>query len=218
MVNRALQSKKRYFISILIGTAVFLFILGISYSMALFQYTRVSNLQGVTAYSLFEKKSSHTFFGEDICSEKNLKEISISLGQQGKLLEDLENKFGKEDKQVLERKKFYSVLLLEHLDYVNLYNEKCEPKMNTVLFFYSNLRGASASDLSEKAGMVLDTVGSQNEVVSIYSFDINLESTIIEKLKERYNITLAPVVVVNNETIINWPFSSRDVENKLIPT
>jgi hypothetical protein len=55
-------------------------------------------------------------------------------------------------------------------------------------------------------------------VVSIYSFDVNLESTIIEKLKERYNIALAPVVVVNNETIINWPFSSRDVENKLIPT
>ena len=181
MKTRKIQSKKRYVLAFIIGTVVFFLVIGISYSVALFQYTRITNLQGILAYSLFEQKSLYTFFGDDICSGENFRKISESLGNQGKTLEDLEKKFGKDNRQILERKKFYSVLLLEHLDYVNSYNENCEPKMNTILFFYSNIEN---SDISDSAGRVLDGVGSQNQRVLVYSFDINLDSSIIHGLKE----------------------------------
>ena len=213
MVKRKIKDKKRYVLSFIIGTFVFLLVLGISYSVALFQYTRVSDLQSVTAYSLFEQKSFFTFFGDDICLEENFEDVSRSLDNQGKIMDDLESKFGKSNQQVLERKKFYSVLLLEHLGYVNSYNQECEPKRNVILFFYSNMED---EDYSGKAGRTLDNVRSQRERVLVYSFDINLESSIVERLKEEYNITFAPSIVINEQTTLIWPFSFSDIEEKLI--
>lgn len=208
MIQRKVQSKKRYLASFIIGTFLFILIIAISYSIAWYQYTRISNLQSELAYALFEKKSLNYFFGEDICLEENFKEMSDFLGYQGRILEDLENKFGKNNKQVLERKKFYSVLLLEHLDYVNDYNENCEKYQNTILFFYSN---KDKSEDSDKAGRILSRVNSQNRNVSIYSFDVNLESLIITRLKEKYGVDSYPKIIVNEEHEFFWPFSSEEI-------
>lgn len=206
------QSKKRYLASFVIGTLLFLLIIGLSYSIAIYQYTKVSDVQGSTAYSLLEKKISYTFFDDDICSVKRFEEISTSLGEQGKVLEDLENKFGRNNVQVLERKRFYSVLLLEHLDYTQTYNEQCQDYKDSLLFFYSNVGNL---DASEKAGRVLDSVNSENDVF-IYSFDLDLDSIIIQELKEKYDIESSPTIVINGEEKLMWPFSKEKIEDFLV--
>lgn len=212
MVKREIKHKKRYLASFLIGTLVFLLVIGLSYAVALFQYSRVSDVQSSTAYSLFEQKSSFTFFGDDICLEDNFDEVSRSLDHQGRIMEDLEKKFGRNNDKVLERKKFYSVLLLEHLDYVNLYNERCSPERNVIIFFYSNV---GDNEPSERAGRTLNSVRSQNDRTLTYSFDANLDSFIVERLKEKYNITSVPAIIVNDEYKMEWPFSVDDIVNLL---
>ncbi len=216
MLKRKIQNKKRYFQSFVIGTLVFAFIFSLSYLIAFYQSGKVSSSQGITGYVLFEDKAAYSFFGEDICSNDNLKRISESLSYQGRVLEDLEEKFGKNNEMVLERKKFYSVLLLEHLDYVQEYNEKCTPPKDTILYFYSNIEGSEEADISEKVGKILDNVYADSENLIIYAFDTNLDSSIVQKLKEKYNVTHSPEIVVNENNNHVWPFARENIEKYLL--
>ena len=68
MLERSVQSKKRYILAFLLGTFLFLLVIAISYFIAFIQFGKITDMQGVTAYSLFEKKLSYSFFNEDICN------------------------------------------------------------------------------------------------------------------------------------------------------
>ncbi len=213
MLERKVQSKKRYLFAFLIGTFLFVLLISLSYSIAYFQYNRISNMQTNLANSIFDGKFSYTLFGNDICLENNFREVSNLLAFQGKSLEDLEDKFGKKDRGVLERKKFYTILLLEHLDYLNLYNEKCNSSIDYVLFFYSN--NNLDKDKSVDAGRILDYVYANEDDLIIYSFDYNLNSEIIFSLIEKYDIESVPHVVVNGNQSFTWPFRSENVSGIL---
>jgi len=212
MLERKVQSKKRYLLAFLIGTLLFIIVVLISYSIAYFQYAKISDIQGETAYSIFEDKLAYSFFGEDICSIYNFRKVSDSLSYQGQILEDLEKKFGKDDKNVLERKKFYSVLLLEHLIYVKEYNKQCNQKINTIMFFYSN---KDNPDASESAGKVLNSVYQTNQNLVIYSFDFNLESQSVDNLKKKYSVSKIPEIIINENQTLFWPFSSSEIKSYL---
>ncbi|MDO8467618.1 MAG: hypothetical protein Q7S56_01565 [Nanoarchaeota archaeon] len=212
MLEREVQSKKRYVWAFVIGTILFLLIIALSYFFAFVRFQSITDLQTSSAYSLFEKKVDYTFFNDNICSAENFRSLTESLAYQGQTLQNLESKFGKDDVGVLERKKFYTVLLLEHLDYVNSYNSRCSPKFDSILFFYSNERNP---DDSNDAGKVLDAAYSLDKNILIYSFDSDLNSTLVQKLKDKFNITNVPAVIINENKTLTWPFSVNDIEKYL---
>lgn len=209
MLERSVESKGRYVASLVIGTIIFLLIILLSFAVAYFQHSRVVSLQGETAYALFEEKLRYTFFGEDLCLKSNFKKLTEHLGVQGRFLDDLEKKLGKDDSRVLEGKKLYTVLLLEHLQHVDRYNTECDEPVNTILFFYSN--SGDNADSSEKMGRILDSVYSLNSNTAIYSFDVNLKSNVIELLKKKYAIEKAPTIIINGNKTLRWPLSSDEI-------
>ncbi len=213
MEGRSVHSKRRYIWAFLIGTFIFLAIFGVSQFFLNVQYQRVSESQGITAYSIFEDKMLYTFFGEDICSETIFNNISEQLGFQGKVINDLEKRFGKGDERVLNRKKFYTIILLEHFDFIRQYNEKCEENINTILFFYSNIIDATKSETS---GRILDSVYLKSGNVMIYSFDVDLDSIIMDSLKDKYGIVGSPFIVVNENEKISYPFNVEDITKYLV--
>ena len=214
MEKRKVQSKRRYIYAFLIGTFIFLSIFLLSYSFAYLQYQRISRAQQTVAYSIFENKLIYTFFRGDLCEHDSFERVSRDLGMQGRIIDDLENKFGKNDERVLLRKKFYTLVLLEHLDFVNQLNEKCGYNFNVILFFYSNELGSGAAE-SETTGRILDSVYSRNyENTSIYSFDVNLESELIRLLKEEYGVDSPNTLIVNDVKILN-PRKIEDIETHL---
>jgi len=212
--KRELKSKGRYFLSFLIGTIVFLLIFALSYYISYIEFQRISNLQGTTAYSIFEDKLDYSLFEEEMCSEKNFQNISDSLHFQGQIIDALEKKLGKNNQGVLFRKKFYSLVELEHFEFVRAYNEKCNKNINTILFFYSN----QEKDIKkgEDVGTLLGSVYEKNpDNLIIYSFDINLDSDLIRKLKDRYNINYPNTLVINEFYEIVNPESVEQIKNCL---
>jgi len=198
--GRKVQSKSRYFLSFLIGTTIFILGFAIVYSISYFEFQRISGLQTSSAYDIFEDKLDYSIFNEGVCSDGSFEKISRDLGFQGGIIDDLEKKFGKNHEGVLARKKFYSLIELEHFEFIKLLNKQCNLDMNVIFFFYSN----EEEDLgkSEEAGRYLDTVYSRNEgKVMIYSFDINLDSDLIRKLKQKYDIEFSPSILVNEEKL-----------------
>ena len=49
----------------------------------------------------------------------------------------------------------------------------------------------------------------------IYSFDIDLASELVDKLKKKYNITNSPVIVINEKTMIEMPVNINEIEKYL---
>jgi len=209
MKKRLVQSKKRYVAAFAIGTALFIALFGLSYFFADLQYQRISNMQIKTAYSVLEGNSLYQVFDESICSDESFKKVSEELAFQGESMDDLENKFGKTNDRVLERKEFYTLMLLEHFGFVKALNEKCDKDIRTILFFYSN---SEDEEISREVGRILDVVSLRNENVVIYSFDINLDSELMRKLKVKYAVDISPTVIINEKYKIYNPRSSLDIE------
>ena len=211
--NRPIQSKKRYLFAFLIGTAIFILVFFLSYYISYLEFQRISTFQVETAYTIFEDKLNYVLFGGDICSEQAFQKISLDLGFQGRIIDDLEQKLGKQDQRVLFRKEFYTLIELEHLEFIKLMKEKCDSKINTILFFYSN----DKKDIedSENLGIVLNSVYNRNPEILIYSFDMNLNSTLIENLKNLYKIDTPNTLIINENASISNPRNIVEIESYL---
>ena len=209
-----IQSKKRYLLAFLIGTLIFINGFVVTNIILSIQFNRISQFQDQTSFAIFEDKLNYRLFDIDICEIDNFNKISQDLGYQGKSITDLEEKFGKNNKKVQFRKIFYSLVELEHFEFINEINKKCEKDFLTILFFYSN-EGRDI-DKSEKAGKLLDYISQKNKNLIIYSFDINLDSEIIQNLKKLYKIEESPTIIINNNKKISGNIQLEDIEKNII--
>ena len=133
---------------------------------------------------------------------------------QGRIIDDLERKLGKNNKGVLFRKKFYTLIELEHFEFVKYLSDNCKYPLNTILFFYSN-EGLKL-DRSEEVGRLLGEVHLENsEDLIIYSFDINLDSILITELKEKYDVDASPTILINEKYKIVDPTNINEIESYL---
>ena len=210
---RKLQSKKRYILSFIIGTFIFIFIFILSYSLSYFEFQRISNIQGDIAYKIFENKLDYSLFEENICIEDSFAEITDDLRVQGRIIDDLERKLGKDNDDVLFRKKFYSLIELEHFEFVKEFNKQCDFDMNIILFFYSNKK--ENLDKSGDMGRLLDILHGRNEKVVIYSFDNDLDSDLIRKLKIKFGVDNSVTVFINEECKFENLTALKELENCL---
>jgi len=214
MEKRAVKSKTRYILAFLIGTLIFVLGFALTYSIAHLEYQRIVQIQDPISYEIFNDKLKHTLFNKDICSEETFQEVSIDLAFQGGIIGRLEEKLGKDDEGVLFRKKFYSLIQLEHFEYVKSINKECDKNINTILFFYSNKK----DDLkkSEGIGSILSVLYERNkEDLVIYSFDMNLNSELITLLKEKYDVETPVTIIINEEHILNQIDNLEQIESLL---
>jgi hypothetical protein len=212
--RRGFQDKRRYVLSIIIGTVIFFLVFGITYSISYFEFQRVSTQQNALAYQIFQDKLDYSFFNKSICMNESFQSISQDLAFQGTIMDDLEKKFGKNNADVLSRKEFYSLIELEHLEFIDSKIQKCGFHINIIMFFYSN----SPGDLtrSEDTGKMLDNLYNMNPSnLIIYSFDINLNTDLINNLLSKYDIKSSPTIVVNEKTVVVNPQTINDVEKYL---
>lgn len=199
MEKRKLDNRWRYVYAIFI--AVFLFFLGflISYSLNLFELNRVSNLQEDIYYDFYKTKILYDYFDIESCNAKYLSDLGSSLDFQGSMITSFEEKLGKENFRVLERKKFYFLLELSHYSFMKGIQDKCGFNNKFILFFYSN-QGSDA-DYSINLGRLLSHAKSRDNSILIYSFDYNSEDVLVSALKLKYKINQPGQFVINEEKV-----------------
>ena len=117
MKPRKIASKRRYLWAFLIGTLIFILGFAITYSVAYYEYQRISRMGDDVSYRIFEEKLQFSLFERNICKSEVYEKVSEELSFQGSVLATLEEKMGKENKNVLFRKKFYSLVLIPKLQW-----------------------------------------------------------------------------------------------------
>lgn len=200
----------RMFLSFILSTTILIIIILIALGASYYNYQKISSQNNIVAKYLEDIDILLNMSVAD-CGKDIILESSIILDEVGGELDLLEKRFGKTDPRVLEQKVLYSQIELKHFQIIKKIEEQCNQDYITVLFFYSN--SEELKDESERMGFILRTFKKEEPLkVMIYSFDFNLESQIIEGLKEKYNVMGAPSVVVNEEN----QFYVRNIED-LVP-
>ena len=214
MENRKFKNKKRYLLAAAVAAAIFFLIIEISYFISYLEFDRVASIQDPISYSIFEDKLEYGLFGEDICGNETYEKISDDLQYHGQLIGQLEKRFGINDERVIFRKKFYTLIQLEHFEFIKLINEKCDRDINSILFFYSN-READL-DNSEQLGNILGPIYTRNkENLVLYSLDLNLDSEIMKNLRDKYNIKEDPVIILNEKQRFEEINNIKEIEKYL---
>ncbi|MBS3088679.1 hypothetical protein J4402_02765 [Candidatus Pacearchaeota archaeon] len=187
----------RMFLSFILATTIFTIIILISSGASYYNYQRISSQNNIVTKYLNDMDILLNMSTSD-CGEDILVKSSIILDEVGGKLDLLEKRFGKKDSRVLEQKKLYSQLELKHFNIIKQIKKQCNEDYITILFFYSN--NEPLNEESERMGFILRTFKDKmSDKIMIYSFDYNLNSELIINLKENYNITSAPIAVINEQ-------------------
>jgi hypothetical protein len=132
------------------------------------------------------------------CSNYILYSLGEKLDDLGARLTMLEDQLGKNDPRVIELKKPYTLLLIQHYILIKKRIERCNESYIVILFFYSNK--PEFVEESKKQGYVLDYLAKKYgyEKVKVYAIDADLNLNTVKALKEIYNITRTPTTIINN--------------------
>lgn len=209
MKKRKFDNKKRYLYALII--AIFLFVLGFItiYLINHFESQRVSALQDKVFYNFYNLQLNYIFFNDSFCNKESLEKISFSLDAQSLIITQLENQFGKDDKNIRNKKKYYYLLEVSHFSLMKELKVKCNFDYDSILFFYSN-QGVFLSK-SEEVGRILNYVKNKNPNVLIYSFDFLSEDDVVKKLKSFYGVNDSITLIINEKIYLTEIKDANDI-------
>jgi hypothetical protein len=137
--------------------------------------------------------------------------LSPELNVLGDKLSHTENERGEEDQDVIYLKKYYSLLQVKDYLLSKKLAEKCGAKKQPVfiIYFYSNV-GDCPDCIKE--GYVLTRLKEKYPDLRVYSFDYNLQLSVIDSLKSIYRVESAlPALVIEDTTYTGYK-SVEDLE------
>lgn len=192
-------SVPRAVLSFIIALFVIIIAFSVGYAVSFFNYQRVLTIQNDIKTNILTTQLSQDLLQG--CNNDTFSFFSSQLDQAGTLIGILEDRFGKEDPNVLEQKKQYMLLEIQHFIAVKNYAKTCNKTIDTILFFYSNSK--EGSEEGQEIGKILANIKEQrNSNVMIYSFDYDTDLGIIQLLKKLYNVDSPNEVVVNEKIVL----------------
>lgn len=187
-------------IAFILGTIIFALVFLFGYTVSYYKLQDTVKSQEDLRYSLLSMQIEQELLG-DSCENFDAKRFSGERDRLGSILTVLEERLGKTNAQVIEQKKTYSIIEAQHLLYIQNHNRKCADKVPVILFFYSNKE--PYKDEGGRLGYMLTTLNNELPEIMVYSFDYDLDSNLIDLLKEKYKINEPNRLVINEKTPIN---------------
>lgn len=203
----------RFIFALIITILLFLTIFLISYSVSYSQYQKVSREQTLVLSRILNFDIKNSLLGQS-CVSLSSNELSLELDHMGSILNLLEERLGKANPNVLEQKKLYAAIETEHFIYVLNYNQDCGKNVSLVLFFYSNLEPFSRT--ADSIGYSLSSIkADRNQDVMVYSFDYDLDSEVIQLLKDIYGVSQPNSLVFGDGTVLEGISKKDEIEKHL---
>lgn len=188
------------------------------FASTFFSNKRVENVKSIQDNIAIDILSSETQFDllkEVSCSNVSDSMLSLELNILGDKLSHTENERGEKDSDVVYLKKYYSLLQVKDYLLSKKLAEKCGSRKKPVfiIYFYSNEGNCSEC---QKEGYVLTYLKDKYPDLRVYSFDYNLELSVVDSLKAIYKIQSAlPVLVIEDKTYTG--FKSVEELELLLP-
>lgn len=204
---------KKYILAFVITVTLFVGTLYVSNTIDNKRIADIKSVEDRISIDILSSETQFTLLKETSCNKVNESILSKELNDLATKLSYMESTLGADDPQVLQVKKFYS--LLEIKDYILMQSltKQCGLKPISLLYFYSNKGDCPECD---KMGYVLTYLREQYPGLRIYSFDYNLDLSAIHTLIDINQVANKfPVLVMNDD--VYYGFKDLDLMKKILP-
>ena len=188
--------RKKYLIVLLITVGIFIVVFGL---VALINTNRLANiddLQRQITADLIATETQFDLLKTAPCRSIENTILSQELHELGRKLDFTQNSQGATDTDVIQLKKYYSLLQVKDYLLMEEFAGKCDIDINSLLYFY----GSDCEDCI-KQGLILTEFKRRYPEMRIYSFDTDLGFSVIETFASLYDFgDVYPTLIINNET------------------
>ncbi|MBI2147246.1 thioredoxin family protein [Candidatus Woesearchaeota archaeon] len=192
----ASSNLSKYIAAFSITTLIFIVGILIGNAISSAKMEAIDALQQDITVRTIGSEMQYLLLAEHPCQDIHSSELSQELFEIGSKLAHMEQTLGSQDENVINLKRYYSLLEIRHWLLLKKAQQECNATYSLILYFYSN-RGDC--DACKQQGYVLNTIHRKYPDVNIYSFDVNIPDTVLATIKQIYNITAPPTIVVNGK-------------------
>ncbi len=196
MVTERSFSKGRYFLAFLITTCIFVIGLLLGSYITSAKLSSLQSLEQDLRTQLASYDIQSLLVSENPCQFTDVDQLVTELGSLANRLTSMEDQLGKDNAQVIQLKRYYSLLEVRHWLFLKKLNEKCAKKQILVLYFYSGDTQACTS--CESQGYLLSYLRNKYPQVRVYSFDVRIEDPSLYALKSIYSVKEVPTIVFDD--------------------
>lgn len=205
---------KKYIIVFLITVGLFLGAISLSGYLNNRKLAEVQGIQDKISIDILSSETQFSLLSELSCQDVSRSNLSSELNSLAEKIAYSENNIGNTNDDVIELKKFYSLLEIKDFLLMKKINERCNTKTYSILYFYTTEVNCSECT---KQGYVLTALREKYPDLRVYSFDYNLDLSALRAMISIYKVedTKLPALVVNDKLTTGFQ-SIEDIE-KLIP-
>lgn len=205
---------KKYAYTFLITAVIFATAIFLSNYFGQKRINEIKDIESRISVDILASETQFSLLSELSCKEISSGFLSKELATLGDKLSFTEENRGSDDAEVLNLKKYYSLLQIKDFLLMQKIKERCGGKTLSLMYFYSNLKN-DCSDC-EKEGFVLTKLRQDYPELRVYSFDYNLDLSALQTLISIYNVEdRQPTLLINDKTY--YGFRSVDEIKEIIP-
>ncbi len=211
------MSWKKYVYTFAITAVIFITAILASNYFSQKKMNEIKNIESRIAVDILASETQFSLLSELSCKEISSGLLSKELAALGDKLSYTEENRGSDDAEVLNLKKYYSLLQIKDFILMQKIKDRCGSTQNngglSIMYFYSNK--GDCSDC-EKEGFVLTKLREDYPELRVYSFDYNLDLSALQTLVSIYNIEKnLPAVLINDRAY--YGFKSVDEIKEALP-
>jgi hypothetical protein len=209
---------KKYTYTFLITAVIFATAIFASNYFSQRKMNEIKNIESRIAVDILASETQFSLLSELSCRDISSSLLSKELATLGDRLSYTEENSGSDDAEVLNLKKYYSLLQIKDFLLMQKMKERCgsNPSANglSLMYFYSNMDNDCAD--CEKEGFVLTKLRQDYPDLRVYSFDYNLDLSALQTLISIYNIEdNQPTLLINEK--VYYGFKSIDDIKNILP-
>lgn len=186
----------KYLVTFLITAGLFVTVFYVTKIVNDKRISEIRSIQDKISVDLLSSETQFALLNSSGCSINANSILAPEIEKLGERLSLMESQLGIDNEDVLNLKKYYSLLQIKDYMLAKELSAKCEEKPVTILYFYTN----ECSDCT-KQGYVLTALREKYPTLRIYAFDSGLDLSAIRTL-ERINVLseVRPSLVIDGVT------------------
>jgi len=205
---------KKYAYAFIITTVIFGTAIYVSNYFNQKRMNEIKDIESRIAVDILASETQFSLLSELSCRDIGNSYLSKELATLGDKLSYTEENRGSDDSEVLNLKKYYSLLQIKDFLLMQKIKNRCGGKTISLMYFYSNENNCANC---QKEGFVLTKLRQDYPELRVYSFDYNLDLSALQTLISIYNINNEqPALLINDK--IYYGFQSIDDIKEIIPT
>jgi hypothetical protein len=209
-------SWKKYTYTFLITAVIFITAIYVSNYFSQKRINEIKDIESQISIDISASETQFSLLSELSCREISSGLLSKELATLGDRLSYTEENRGSDDAEVLNLKKYYSLLQIKDFLLIQKIKDKCGSSSGNsgpfIMYFYSNK--GDCTDC-QREGFVLTKLRQDYPELRVYSFDYNLDLSALQTLISVYNIDKKlPAILINEKAYYGFQ-SVDDIKNAL---